>query len=256
MGVVLSLCGLRPEASPAQQVLSDTGRPGLPHLCVWSVLSYLVLHYHGGGAGAHRTEQGTKSGHPAVMVILNEEQWVCSTSMLSVSYLHWVVSPCFSFKVTHFSIVVTAKDFNPEKYAALSRILCRYGVQMRWHSLFSFLLRAFLHLSSMFLSIIQDVHQTWQSGENDGGLCHCSHQRNLPEWWKRLISNKGLWCTESIPGWFTQRWDITEEHSSVIWPPLENPTFIMAKCICNNTHNDNKSNAFVLNWCLKIFYIS
>uniref|UniRef100_A0A3B3DMX7 DENN domain containing 10 n=1 Tax=Oryzias melastigma TaxID=30732 RepID=A0A3B3DMX7_ORYME len=37
-----------------------------------------------------------------------------------------VQEPTALTKVTHFSIVVTSKDFNPEKYAALSRILCMY----------------------------------------------------------------------------------------------------------------------------------
>ncbi|XP_059930014.1 DENN domain-containing protein 10 [Gadus macrocephalus] len=32
-------------------------------------------------------------------------------------------------KVTHFSLVVTTKDFNPEKYAALSRVLCRLYIK-------------------------------------------------------------------------------------------------------------------------------
>uniref|UniRef100_A0A8C7D0T1 DENN domain containing 10 n=2 Tax=Oncorhynchus TaxID=8016 RepID=A0A8C7D0T1_ONCKI len=31
--------------------------------------------------------------------------------------------------VTHFSIVVTTKDFNPEKYAAFSRVLCRMYIK-------------------------------------------------------------------------------------------------------------------------------
>lgn len=31
----------------------------------------------------------------------------------------------FYLKITHFSVVITAKDFNPEKYAALNRILGR-----------------------------------------------------------------------------------------------------------------------------------
>ena len=74
VGVVLSLCGLRPETSPAQQVLSDTGQPGFPHLCVWSVLSDLVLHHHSGGTGAHGTKQGTVSTHSAVLQIVNKER--------------------------------------------------------------------------------------------------------------------------------------------------------------------------------------
>ncbi|KAM4730356.1 DENN domain-containing protein 10 [Anableps anableps] len=40
-----------------------------------------------------------------------------------------VQEPTALSKVTHFSIAVTAKDFNPEKYAALSRILCRMYVK-------------------------------------------------------------------------------------------------------------------------------
>ncbi|XP_061817850.1 DENN domain-containing protein 10 [Nerophis lumbriciformis] len=40
-----------------------------------------------------------------------------------------VQEPTALKKVTHFSVVVTAKDFNPEKYAALNRILCRMYVK-------------------------------------------------------------------------------------------------------------------------------
>ncbi|XP_078269553.1 DENN domain-containing protein 10 isoform X2 [Rhinoraja longicauda] len=36
-----------------------------------------------------------------------------------------VQDPTALSKVTHFSIVLTAKDFNPEKYAAFGRVLCR-----------------------------------------------------------------------------------------------------------------------------------
>lgn len=39
----------------------------------------------------------------------------------------------------------------------------------------------FTRVSGMFVFILQDVHQTWQPGKNDGGLCHRPHQRNLPE---------------------------------------------------------------------------
>lgn len=61
MGLVLSLCELRPETSPAQEVLPDAGRPGLPHFCLWSVLLYLVLHHHSRRSGTHCTKQGTVS---------------------------------------------------------------------------------------------------------------------------------------------------------------------------------------------------
>ncbi|XP_021463181.2 DENN domain-containing protein 10 [Oncorhynchus mykiss] len=40
-----------------------------------------------------------------------------------------VQEPTALKKVTHFSIVVTTKDFNPEKYAAFSRVLCRIYIK-------------------------------------------------------------------------------------------------------------------------------
>lgn len=40
-----------------------------------------------------------------------------------------VQEPTALKKVTHFSIVVTSKDFNPEKYAAFSRVLCRMYIK-------------------------------------------------------------------------------------------------------------------------------
>ncbi|XP_020337090.1 DENN domain-containing protein 10 [Oncorhynchus tshawytscha] len=40
-----------------------------------------------------------------------------------------VQEPTALKKVTHFSIVVTTKDFNPEKYAAFSRVLCRMYIK-------------------------------------------------------------------------------------------------------------------------------
>ncbi|XP_046885880.1 DENN domain-containing protein 10 isoform X2 [Hypomesus transpacificus] len=40
-----------------------------------------------------------------------------------------VQEPTALKKVTHFSMVVTSKDFNPEKYAAFSRVLCRMYIK-------------------------------------------------------------------------------------------------------------------------------
>lgn len=63
MGVVLSLRGLKPETSAAQQVLPHTAGPGFSHFCVWSVLWYLVLHHHSGGTGINPTKKGTTDRH-------------------------------------------------------------------------------------------------------------------------------------------------------------------------------------------------
>lgn len=52
---------------------------------------------------------------------------------------------------------------------------------------------------------LQDVHQTRQPGENDGGLRHRAHQRDLPERRKRLVSHQRLRRQESVPGSFPQR---------------------------------------------------
>lgn len=40
-----------------------------------------------------------------------------------------VQEPTALNKITHFSVVITAKDFNPEKYAALNRVLCRMYIK-------------------------------------------------------------------------------------------------------------------------------
>ncbi|XP_061646091.1 DENN domain-containing protein 10 isoform X2 [Phyllopteryx taeniolatus] len=40
-----------------------------------------------------------------------------------------VQEPTALNKVTHLSVVITARDFNPEKYAALNRILCRMYIK-------------------------------------------------------------------------------------------------------------------------------
>ncbi|XP_062851326.1 DENN domain-containing protein 10 isoform X2 [Trichomycterus rosablanca] len=40
-----------------------------------------------------------------------------------------VQEPTALKKVTHLSIVITSKDFNPEKYAAFSRVLCRMYIK-------------------------------------------------------------------------------------------------------------------------------
>lgn len=58
MGMVLSFCGLRLQTSSAQQVLFNAGQPGFPHICVWSVLSHVVLHHHGRSAGTYCSLEG------------------------------------------------------------------------------------------------------------------------------------------------------------------------------------------------------
>lgn len=53
LGMVLSFCGLRRPTSSTQQVLFNAGQPGFPHICVWSVLSHMVLHHDGRSAGTY-----------------------------------------------------------------------------------------------------------------------------------------------------------------------------------------------------------
>lgn len=53
LGMVLSFCGIRLQTSSSQQVLFNTGQPGFPRICVWSVLSNVVLHYHCRGSGTY-----------------------------------------------------------------------------------------------------------------------------------------------------------------------------------------------------------